>query len=507
MRDIDAMMADIGNLLGDASDDAEKVSGNGDGMPARPAAARRSSGSTAGEPASTANRRIREVRLGDRPGARAATPEDASLIRRAIARGASDPGAVLVASVVCSCVRGAVLRSGETRLETPSHLQLGDPSRRRRARLQLIVPFCVASAADGAAAVRAAAVRALAETTRRVETFPASDAKVFPGVRLAADCPASPGTARRACAWRHARRRAAARASASVPAARRNEGSEDAADGLSMSAAYEDDPAPARALVRGAVLDYLAPGGSCGGGAERRPVAAAPPRAAASAAAAAFARGAADARAPPPPPRGGRGPRPKRRRRAFARAAVRAPTPTSARPTPPPPPRRGPRRPPRFSRRRRARGALRDAASGVGEARRGPLLRGAHARFDVGRVRRAFSQHGGGAAPPSAGTRATPARRRAPPFWRARTRSRRFSAARTRTRLVPLLITCLNDRSWRLRVAFFERIAAVARFVGVASAEAFLLPCVERCLADDSDEVAAAALRWRGHVRSPARRR
>ena len=273
MRDIDAMMADIGNLLGDASDDAEKVSGNGDGM----------NGVTGGgasfewfdrdgEPASDGEPTDSGGSISaTAPAIRAATPEDAALIAETVARGASLPGAVLVASVVCSCVRGAVRPS--LRRDALGLLSRVAAAADDDARLQLIVPFCVASAADGAAAVRAAAVRALAETTRRVETFPASDAKVFPEFVW----PSLSGLARDR---EESVRVAYAASLASLARAsarflqRANEGSEDAADGLSMSA-YEDDLASLRALVRGAVLDYLTPGGSGGGGGERkrRPVA------------------------------------------------------------------------------------------------------------------------------------------------------------------------------------------------------------------------------------------
>ena len=61
--------------------------------------------------------------------------------------------------------------------------------------------------------------------------------------------------------------------------------------------------------------------------------------------------------------------------------------------------------------------------------------------------------------------------------------------------MVPLLITCLNDRAWPLRASFFRHIARVGKFVGSAPCEAFLLPCVERCLSDSSDEVVAWALK------------
>ena len=46
-----------------------------------------------------------------------------------------------------------------------------------------------------------------------------------------------------------------------------------------------------------------------------------------------------------------------------------------------------------------------------------------------------------------------------------------------------------------LRASFFRHIARVGKFVGSAPCEAFLLPCVERCLSDSSDEVVAWALK------------
>ena len=73
--------------------------------------------------------------------------------------------------------------------------------------------------------------------------------------------------------------------------------------------------------------------------------------------------------------------------------------------------------------------------------------------------------------------------------------ARFFGRADSNDFLVPLLITCLNDRAWPLRASFFRHIARVGKFVGSAPCEAFLLPCVERCLSDSSDEVVAWALK------------
>ena len=497
MRDIDAMMADIGNLLGDASDDAEKVSGNGDEM----------NGVTGGgasfewfdrdgEPASDGEPTDSGGSISaTAPAIRAATPEDAALIAETVARGASLPGAVLVASVVCSCVRGAVRPS--LRRDALGLLSRVAAVADDDARLQLIVPFCVASAADGAAAVRAAAVRALAETTRRVETFPASDAKVFPEFVW----PSLSGLARDR---EESVRVAYAASLASLARAsarflqRANEGSEDAADGLSMSA-YEDDLASLRALVRGAVLDYLTPGGSGGGGGRAETSSGGGDVAAGSVFPSAGLCAAPPTLRAPPPPRGASRTPTKARRRAFARAAVRAPTPTSARPTL----RRRARRGRGWSRRAGvgAFGASRDAALRGWRGTQRPSFAeltpastsgafGAPSPSTLGGAGAAVGRHPRDAGPPT----------RAAVLAGADALASFFGRADANDFLVPLLITCLNDRSWRLRVAFFERIAAVARFVGVASAEAFLLPCVERCLADDSDEVAAAALRCLGDM-------
>ena len=44
--------------------------------------------------------------------------------------------------------------------------------------------------------------------------------------------------------------------------------------------------------------------------------------------------------------------------------------------------------------------------------------------------------------------------------------------------LLPLLITFLNDRDASLRAAFFDCIMGVCAFVGRASLQAFVLPCI-----------------------------
>ena len=48
--------------------------------------------------------------------------------------------------------------------------------------------------------------------------------------------------------------------------------------------------------------------------------------------------------------------------------------------------------------------------------------------------------------------------------------------------LLPLLITFLNDRDASLRAAFFDCIMGVCAFVGRASLQAFVLPCILQVL-------------------------
>ncbi|KAK3265006.1 hypothetical protein CYMTET_26290, partial [Cymbomonas tetramitiformis] len=54
--------------------------------------------------------------------------------------------------------------------------------------------------------------------------------------------------------------------------------------------------------------------------------------------------------------------------------------------------------------------------------------------------------------------------------------------------LLPLLITCLNDRDWFLRSTFFEHIAGVGPCVGRMPVEQFLLPCIEQALLDSQEQ-------------------
>eukprot|EP00326_Haptolina_ericina_P014949 CAMPEP_0181177298 /NCGR_PEP_ID=MMETSP1096-20121128/5087_1 /TAXON_ID=156174 ORGANISM="Chrysochromulina ericina, Strain CCMP281" /NCGR_SAMPLE_ID=MMETSP1096 /ASSEMBLY_ACC=CAM_ASM_000453 /LENGTH=1084 /DNA_ID=CAMNT_0023265441 /DNA_START=72 /DNA_END=3327 /DNA_ORIENTATION=- len=60
--------------------------------------------------------------------------------------------------------------------------------------------------------------------------------------------------------------------------------------------------------------------------------------------------------------------------------------------------------------------------------------------------------------------------------------------------LLPLLITFLNDRDPMLRCCFFEKIHGVCAFVGRASLQAFVLPCILQALTDTEELVVSAAL-------------
>ena len=492
MRDIDVMMADIGELL-------QGDTGGNEGMKEMTSTENVAGDFNAAFPSTKIQKSIPNP-------IRKATPDDTSVLAECITKGTTLPGAVLVASVVCSCVRGAVrpsLRRDALGLLSRVASVADDDTR-----LQLIVPFCVASAADGAACVRAAAVKSLAETTHLVETFPASDAKVFPEfvwpslLNLARDREESVRVAYAASL--------ASLAKASVRFLQRaNQGSEDVTDGTSMlsMSAYEDDLASLRALVKGVVLDYLTPGSvterggrsslgqSFGGsthGSSSYCVFPSP----------AFVRGAADVS-----------------RAVVASGGVADSNPDSTTGDTDP-------------------GALDAGANANATEKRMPTSNGASGQARVPQ----FNAFGRPPATPTVQTRgnhlSNPYSEVSPPpvytigspslgSFNAggiggNTRHTKLSDTGPSTRaavlagadslavffgrqdandyLVPLLITCLNDKSWTLRAAFFEKIAKVGRFVGISSTEAFLLPCVERCLADDSDEVAAAALACLGDM-------
>ena len=78
-----------------------------------------------------------------------------------------------------------------------------------------------------------------------------------------------------------------------------------------------------------------------------------------------------------------------------------------------------------------------------------------------------------------------------------------FGRDDTKDFLMPLMITCLNAQSPQLRCAFFKYIAGVGKFIGRASCELVLVPCIDRCLIDVQDSVIANALRCMSTLVSP----
>ena len=505
MRDIDLMMADIGSLLGDGGGD-----GGGDGADDLPTDCVGADfvGDFVETPGAFPARSTDSAKQRSPIAVpiRASSPEDTRLIQACVDGGVTLPGAVLVASVICSCVRGAVrpsLRRDALGLLSQIAAVADDDTR-----LQLIVPFCVASAADGAAAVRAAAVRALASTTARVETFPASDAKVFPEfvwpslMNLARDREESVRVAYAASL--------ASLAGASARFLQRaNENVEDTSETITANALsmrlYEHDLSSLRAVVKGVVLDYLTPGATGGGGAGgghspetadgngNRGVFPSP----------AFVRGAADLSRAVVAAGG------------IAENSVMSDSATGDADSNVLEPGAG------------ANAVGADGARRVNTSLNGANLFGpppstppvptrlpkdfvfseqspggaGHASFGGSPLTGSFNAGTG-----AGGANANRAVRDAGPATRAAVLANADSLAVFFGRqdandyLVPLLITCLNDRSWTLRAAFFTKIAKLGRFVGITSTEAFLLPCVERCMADDSDEVAASALHCLGDM-------
>jgi phosphoinositide-3-kinase regulatory subunit 4 len=60
-----------------------------------------------------------------------------------------------------------------------------------------------------------------------------------------------------------------------------------------------------------------------------------------------------------------------------------------------------------------------------------------------------------------------------------------FGRTKTNEVLLSRMITYLNDKDWRLRSAFLEKIVSVAAFVGSTSLEEFVLPLMEQALAGE----------------------
>ena len=230
-------------------------------------------------------------------------------------------------------LRGVLVRGGGAPFAPERRARTPVPRRRRRRRRRAPAAHRALLRRLGGGRHRRRARRRRARARRdprRVGNLPRLGRQGVSRVRLAE--PVRPRQGRESVRVAYAASLASlARASAGF-LQRANEGSEDAADGLSMSA-YESDLASLRALVRGAVLDY--PGRSGGGGSRRkrrrwRDVAAGgvfpSPRSCA----------APPTLRAPPPPRGVADPDQSTAARVRA-GGGRAPTPTSSRPTPPPP--------------------------------------------------------------------------------------------------------------------------------------------------------------------------
>ncbi|XP_057967357.1 serine/threonine-protein kinase VPS15 [Malania oleifera] len=87
-------------------------------------------------------------------------------------------GMVLIASLLCSCIRNVKLphlRRGAILLLKSSSLYINDEDR-----LQRVLPYVIAMLSDSAAIVRCAALEALCDILPLVRDFPPSDAKIFP---------------------------------------------------------------------------------------------------------------------------------------------------------------------------------------------------------------------------------------------------------------------------------------------------------------------------------------
>ena len=445
----------------------------------------------------------------------ATAAEEEAALEEAAARGAQCPGAVLVAALICSSVRGVVRpssRRAALKLLAGAASVADDDTR-----LQLVVPFCVSLSADPAAAVRAAAVDALSSVLKAVETFPASDSKVFseyiwPSLSgLARDREESVRVAYAAALATLAstsarflqRASAPSVAPANLPGLAGGQSGSGEAPGVALTdtaaatlslAGYETDLAALRAVVRGVVLDYLTPDGAG---------VAAPPTV-----------GSPDKRTFTN--EGGGGARSLSRGLSLSRgngglaAGGRSAGPFSV----------GPRGVTRANEVRRPTNRV-TAEDIAGEAA-GASANTTRADSPMTHVGRAvgFSRPGSsrwseppgghpsasqpaGVVPTGVSTGVPTAvgpSTRAALLADAEALAHFFGRADSNDFLVPLLITCLNDRAWSLRAAFFRHIAAVGRLVGGAPCEAFLLPCVERCLSDSQDEVVAWALQCLGDM-------
>jgi phosphoinositide-3-kinase regulatory subunit 4 len=64
-----------------------------------------------------------------------------------------------------------------------------------------------------------------------------------------------------------------------------------------------------------------------------------------------------------------------------------------------------------------------------------------------------------------------------------------FGRRKTNDFVLPMIITFLNSRDWRLRHAFFEQIVGISMFVGPSSLKEFILPCIMQALYDAEEFV------------------
>eukprot|EP00727_Mastigamoeba_balamuthi_P002364 m51a1_g12124 hypothetical protein (1463) ;mRNA; f:75-5247 len=69
-----------------------------------------------------------------------------------------------------------------------------------------------------------------------------------------------------------------------------------------------------------------------------------------------------------------------------------------------------------------------------------------------------------------------------------------FGQQRTNDFLLPLVITFLNDKDWRLRASVFHNIVGIAAFVGRHSLESFILPCIQQALSETEEYVVEQAI-------------
>uniref|UniRef100_A0A7S1KQW3 non-specific serine/threonine protein kinase n=1 Tax=Percolomonas cosmopolitus TaxID=63605 RepID=A0A7S1KQW3_9EUKA len=69
-----------------------------------------------------------------------------------------------------------------------------------------------------------------------------------------------------------------------------------------------------------------------------------------------------------------------------------------------------------------------------------------------------------------------------------------YGIGKTNEQVLPMIITFLNARPWRLRYAFFQKIVPISKFVGKVSLQHFILPCILQAIYDSSEPVIEQAL-------------